>query len=392
MFPPEQRARAIGVIAAAMGVGVPLGPIIGGYLLDHYWWGSVFLVNVPVAALGVVAALIFIPESRAAQPKPADLVGGLLSVVGLTALIYGIIEAPRKGWGDLHALLPGAVGIVFLVAFVIRELRYPHPMIDLGLFRRPRFAWGTAAATLGTFALFGLLFTLPQYLQAVEGFDAFGTGVRLVPTMGGLILGAGVADRIATRVGNRVPVTAGLVVIAAGLALGSAQTAGSGYGFTAAWLAVTGLGVGLMLPPAMDAVLGELPVDETGAGTGLTMTLRQVGGALGVALLGSLLSQTYTDRLDVNGLPPDLAQAAKDSVGGAMAVASRLPSAAVASSASAAYLHAMAVVLLVSAGLTVIGAVLVAVLLPPRHVDDISPEPAGSAPPDSAEEPATITG
>jgi EmrB/QacA subfamily drug resistance transporter len=387
IFPAEQLGRAIGVIAAAMGLGVPLGPIAGGYLLDHFWWGSVFLVNVPVAALGMAAAVVFIPESRSPEPKPADLVGGALSVAGLVTLVYGIIESPRYGWGQTRVLVPVAAGAVLLAVFVVRESRYRYPMIDLGLFRRPRFLWGTVAATISTFAMFGLLFTLPQLLQAVQGYDAFGTGLRLVPMMGGLILGAGAADRIVARVGSKVPVAVGLAVIAVGLAVGATQTRSTPYGFTATWLAIVGLGIGLVLPPATEAVLGELPTQHSGAGTSLMMTLRQVAAALGVALLGSLLSHTYTDQLDVTGLPPSLAETARDSVGGAMALAGRLPSAALADSAAQAYLHAMSAVLLVCAGLMLIGAVLVAIALPARHRSPSAPDTSPGAP----RETATIT-
>jgi EmrB/QacA subfamily drug resistance transporter len=366
IFAPAERGRAISMMAAAMGVGVPLGPIVGGWLLDHFWWGSVFLVNVPVAALGIVAALAFIPESRNAHAKPADLVGGALSTIGLVALVYGVIEVPRRGWGTTEVLAAIGLGALLLIAFVIWERRNPYPMIDLGLFRRPRFLWGTVAATIGTSALFGMLFTLPQYLQSVQGHDAFGAGVRLLPLMGGLILGAGGADRIVARIGTKIPVTVGLAVIASGLVLGATAKPDNGYATTAAWLAIVGAGVGLVLAPAMDAVLDELPTDETGAGTALTMTLRQVGAALGIALLGSVLAGAYTERLDVKGLPVPLAHAAQDSVGGAMAVAARLPAPDLAASAADAYLHGMSLVLLVCAGIAVAGAVLVAVALPAR--------------------------
>ncbi len=366
IFPPAERGRAISMMAAAMGVGVPLGPIVGGWLLDHFWWGSVFLVNVPVAVLGMVAALAFIPESRNAHAKPADLVGGALSTIGLVALVYGVIEVPRRGWGATEVATAISAGVLLLVAFVIWEQRCAYPMIDLGLFRQPRFLWGTVAATIGTFALFGLLFTLPQYLQSVQGHDAFGTGLRLLPLMGGLILGAGGADRIVARIGTKIPVSAGLAVIAAGLVLGATAKPDNGYGITAAWLAIVGAGVGLALAPSMEAVLGELPTDESGAGTALTMTLRQVGGALGIALLGSVLADAYTQRLDVDGLPGPLAQAAQDSVGGAMALAARLHTPGLAANAADAYRHGMSLVLLVCASIAVIGAVLVAVALPAR--------------------------
>lgn len=366
IFEPAQRPRAIAISAAAMGVGVPLGPIVGGYLLDHFWWGAVFLVNVPVAMVGIVAAVAFIPESRDPQPRPADVIGGVLSIAGLGALVYGIIEAPRLGWDDPLVFAFGGGGLVLLAVFIGWERRCRYPMIDLGLFARARFLWGTVAATIATFALFGLLFTVPQFLQAVQGNDAFHTGLRLLPMMAGLIVGAAGVDRVVARIGSRIPIAVGLSVVAAGLLLGARTGVNDGYGVVATWLAIIGLGTGLALAPAMDAVLGELPTDQAGAGTALTMALRQVGAALGVAVLGSVLADRYTDRLDLTGLPGPVAQTAHDSVGGAVAIAARLGDPALAAQAQDAYVHAMGTVLLVCAGIALVGAILVAVALPAR--------------------------
>jgi len=227
------------------------------------------------------------------------------------------------------------------------------------------------AATLATFALYGLLFVVPQHLQAVLGFDALGTGVRLLPLMVGLFAGAGLTERLIARAGSRVPIAAGLLVVAGGLGLGATTGVGDGYGFAATWLGVVGVGVGIALAPAMDAVLGELPPERSGAGTAVTMTLRQVGGALGVALLGSVLAAAYTSRLDLGGQdlggrPGPVAAAARDSVAGAVQVAGQLGDATLALHARAAYVHAMDVVLIVCAGLAVVGAALVAWRMPAR--------------------------
>ncbi len=366
LFPPEERAKAIAFAAIGMGAGVPLGPIIGGYLLGHFWWGSVFLVNVPVAVLGLIAIALFVPESRDPAPRRADVVGGVLSTAGLVSFVYGVIEVPKRGWGDALVLGSIALGVVLIAAFIAWERRTSDPMIDLGLFARPRFLWGTLAATIASFALFGLLFAVPQYLQEVQGNDALNTGVRLLPLMAGLIVGARGSEMLGRRLGAKVPVAAGLIFIAAGLALGATTTVHSGYGLAAAWLSVVGVGTGLSLAPAMDAVLGELPPERSGAGSALTQAFRQVGGALGVALLGSLLSATYIDRLDVTGLPAPAARAAKDSVAGGVAVADQLHSAALQASTQAAYVHAMDVVLLACAAVALVGAVLVGLFLPAR--------------------------
>src|SRR5262245_13637206 len=190
LFTGRDRARAIAAMAGAMGIGVPLGPVVGGHLLDHFWWGSIFLVNVPVAIIGLVAVAFLVPESRDPHPRPVDVIGGVLSTAGLILLVYGVIAAPHRGWSDGVVLTTIASGAVLLVAFVAWERRHPYPMIDLRLFGRPRFLWGTMSATIAGFALFGLLFTLPQYFQAVQGKDALDTGVRLLPLMAGLLVAA----------------------------------------------------------------------------------------------------------------------------------------------------------------------------------------------------------
>jgi len=357
LFPREERAKAIAFLAIGLGAGVPLGPIIGGYLLNHFWWGSVFLVNVPVVLLAIVAVAALVPESKDPTPRRIDVVGALLSTTGLVAFVYGVIAAPERGWTSLPVVVATTAGVVLLAAFIAWERRVADPMIDLRLFGRRRFLWGSIAGTVASFGMFGLFFVLPQYLQAVRGIDALGTGVRLLPIMAGLIVGARVSERLVTRFGSRGPIAAGLWLIAAGLGTGALTGADSGYGFVAAWLSVTGLGIGLALAPAMDAVLGELPPERSGSGAALTMALRQVGAALGVALLGSLASAVYTGQLDRDAvLPPEAAEASRDSVAGAVAVATRLGDAALATDARLAFASAMSVVLLACAVAAAAGA------------------------------------
>jgi len=373
LFPPAERAKAIAFMAIGLGAGVPLGPIVGGYLLEHFWWGSVFLVNVPVVAIALVAVAVLIPESRAREPRPVDVLGGVLSTAGLVAFVYAVIAAPAEGWTSPRVLVGGVGGVLLLAAFVGWERRASAPMIDLRLFSRPRFLWGSVAGTVASFGLFGLLFVLPLYLQAVRGHDALDTGVRLLPMMGGLIVGARVSEKIGARFGPRPPIVGGLFLITAGLATGALTTVDSGYGFVAGWLTVVGLGVGLALAPAMTAVLDELPPERAGSGSALTMAMRQVGAALGVALLGSVASAVYVDRLDADaGLPPAAADAARDSVAGAVAVASKLGDAALAADARTAFVSAMAAVLLACAVVSAGGAL--GVLLGLRT--NAAPQPA----------------
>ncbi|MEU8216804.1 MFS transporter [Micromonospora taraxaci] len=366
LFPPHERPRAVAVVVIGTGVGIPLGPLIGGFLLEHFWWGSIFLINVPMVAIALAAIGLLLPETRDPHPPRPDLPGGGLSIAGLGALVYGLIEAPGRGWTDSLVLSALGLAVVLLSGFVWWELRTAQPMIDLRLFRRPQFLWGSVAGVLVTFGLLGMLFVVPQYLQLVAGFDAFGTGLRLLPMIAGLVVGAPLGERLAARAGYRGPVALGLLILACGLAAGATTDTATGYGFVAAWLAAVGLGIGMALASAMDAVLGALPPERSGSGTAITMTLRQVGGALGVALLGSLLAQGYGDRLDTTGLPAPAADVAHDSIAGALAVATRLGNPALALDAKTAYLHGMTLVLVATAIIALVSAILTAVLLPGR--------------------------
>ena len=375
LFPPAERARAVGVATVGIFLGLPIGPLLGGWLLDHFWWGSIFLINVPIAALAAIGLLVLVPESRTATARGADPAGGLLSMAGLAALVYGVVQVPQVGWTDVRTVAGFACGVALLVVFGLVERAVPEPMLELRLFRQPRFALATAALTLVSVALFGLLFVIPQYLQAVAGQDAFGTGLRLLPMVLALAGGGGVADRLAARYGQRVLIADGLGVVAAGFGLGSLVDVDTPYGVLAAALAVIGFGFGLALPTSVDVVLGELPGDQAGAGVAVVTSLRMVAGALGVAVLPSVIAAGYHDRVAAAaaGLP-ESAAAAADSVAGAAAVADRLGPAgdALRATAFGAFTDGMSLVLLASAGVAVLAAALVAAFLPGR--------PAGGTP------------
>ncbi|MGW1727028.1 MFS transporter [Streptomyces sp. NPDC002306] len=364
LFGPRERTRAVGVVSAASALGLPLGPIIGGFLLNHFWWGSVFLVNVPMVAIGVAACVFLLPETRDPASPKVDAVSTALTASGLAVLIYAIIEAPDRGWGDPLVLALLAAAVLLLTGLVLRERRAPRPMLDMGLLAQRGFLLNTVAATLVMFVLSGLMFALPPYLQAVLGHDALGTGVRLLPMMGGLMVAARTAQPVVERFGARAVVSAGLVVLAFAALLGSRTTVDSGYGFTALWLSVAGAGFGFSVVPAMDGALAALPRDRAGSGSGLLMTLRQVGGAIGIALLGSLLAGTFRDRLDVTGLPSAAGDLAGNSVVAAHLVAGRAGSAPLAASADAAYVHGMGLVLLVCGVASLAAALLAAAFLP----------------------------
>lgn len=366
IFTPQERPRAIATMMVAMGVGLPLGPIVGGWLLQHYWWGSVFLINVPVGAAAVSALLWLLPNSRERTTPGTDLVGAALSTAGLVALVYGVVEAPQQGWTSGRVLGLGGLALVLLATFAWWERRVDSPMIDLGLLARPRFTWGTACATIATSAMLGLLFALPPYLQAVRGHDPLGTGVRLLPMIAGLVLGAKAGEAMTARLATRIPVVAGLAVIVCGLLWGGTVAVDTPYPVIAGWLVLIGVGMGMTMTPAMDAALGEVPPGRYGTGSALSMAVRQVGGALGIAVLGSILNAVYTGRLVVTGLPDQLARTARESVVAGMAVAKAAGSPALADSAAHAYVHGMSSIMLVSAGLGILGMIIATTLLPAR--------------------------
>jgi MFS transporter, DHA2 family, multidrug resistance protein len=386
LFSEEERQRAITVTVGATFVAYPIGPVLGGWLLTHYWWGSVFLINGPVIALALLAVAVLLPESRGLRRRRLDLAGIAISSAGLASLTYGAIEAGQRGWGDGVALAAIAAGALVLAGFVAWERRVARrpdgqPLVDLTLFGSARFTWGTVLATVVTFALFGLLFAVPQYFQAVRGTDAMGAGLRLLPLIGGLMVGATGGDRLAGRIGAKATAALGFAVMAAGLGIGATTAQGTGDGRTLAWVAVLGAGLGLAMPTAMDAALSALSKERSGAGSALIMAVRQVGATVGVAVLGSILNAGYHARLDLTGLPPRAAGAVRDSVVAGVAVARQLGSAALLGSVRAAFLHGMDLLLWACAGLAVVGVMLALAFLPGRSepVAASAAERAGSA-------------
>ncbi|MEU6051319.1 DHA2 family efflux MFS transporter permease subunit [Streptomyces xanthochromogenes] len=359
LFPPAERGRAIGLVTAASALGLPLGPIVGGFLLDHFWWGSVFLINVPTVGIGAAACAFLLPETRDPAAPRLDALSTALTAAGLGALIYAIIEAPGRGWGSPLVLAMLGGGALLIAALAVRERRAARPMLDLTLLGHRPFLLNTLAATLVMFILSGLMFVLPPYFQAVLGSDAFGTGLRMLPLMGGLMVAAKGTGALTSRFGARGVISAGLVLLAFAALLGSRTAVGNGYGFTALWLSIAGLGFGLAMVPAMTAALSTLPPDRAGSGSGLLMTVRQVGSAIGIALLGSLLAGVYAD-----GLPAGAPHAAGDSVVAAHLIAAKAGDAHLARAADSAYVHGMGVVLLVCAVAALAIALLAAALLP----------------------------
>jgi DHA2 family multidrug resistance protein-like MFS transporter len=371
LFSDQERPRAVGVWATANFLALPIGPILGGWLLTNYWWGWVFLLNLPVVAVGLLATAVLLPESRSATRTGLDPVGVLASSAGLAVLVYGVIEAGQNGWGDPVALVGMLAGALLLAGFVLWERRLGRrpagqPLVDLALFGSTSFTWGAILAAVGVFALFGVLFTAPQYFQAILGTDAMGSGLRLLPLIGGLAVGASVADRIAARAGAKLTVAAGFVLLATGLAVGATTSLSSGTGFLSLWTPVVGLGMGFALATASAAALGALPAERAGVGSAVIQAVNKVGAPFAAAILGSVLNATYRGRLDLAGLPATVADAMRDSVFAGVATAQRLGSVALLHSVRAAFVDGMDVMLWVCAAIAVAGVVLALVFLPGR--------------------------
>jgi len=380
LFTAEERPRAISVTAAGAFLGLPLGPLVAGWLLTHFAWGSVFLINAPVVVIALLGVWFLVPESKDPRPRPFDWIGGLLAVVGVTALVYGVIEQPIHGWTDQRVLVGIIGGALILIAFVVWDLRNPSPFVDLRNFRSRGFTWATMAFVVTGFALFGVMFILTPYIQIVLGNDAQATGIKLLPLIGGVIVGAVTGNVLAARLGARVGVSAGLALAAAALVGFSRISADTGYGLVAAAMVVLGVGIGLALPTSLDVILGTIPPTQTGAGSALTRALQQIAATFGVAILGSILNSAYQAQIEPHlaGLPSAARDVAVGSLAGAHAVAAHLPASigtAVVGAANQAYTHGMAEVMLVSAGLVLATAIAIAIFLPSR----ITPMEAGDS-------------
>jgi DHA2 family multidrug resistance protein-like MFS transporter len=331
----------------------------------------VFLMNLPVVAVGLLATAALLPESRSATRAGLDPVGVLASSAGLAVLVYGVIEAGEHGWGDTTTLAAMAAGALVLVGFVLWERhlgRRPdgQPLVDLGLFGSSSFTWGAILAAVGVFALFGVLFTAPQYFQAILGTDAMGSGLRLLPLIGGLAVGASVADRVAARLGPKLTVAFGFVLLAAGLGIGATTSLRSGTGFLSLWTPVVGLGMGFALATASAAALGALAAERAGVGSAVIQAVNKVGAPFAAAILGSVLNASYQGQLDLTGVPARVAGAARDSVFAGVAAARQLGSVALLQSVRAAFVDGMDVMLWVCAAIAVAGVVLALVFLPGR--------------------------
>ena len=382
VFEPAERGRAIGIWAGVSGAGIALGPVTGGLLLEHFWWGSVFLINVPIALVGAIAIVLVVPESADPNPKRLDPLGVVLSIAGLVLLVYGIIKGGEHGeWMTVQVLGTILGGIAILALFVWSQWRSSHPALDVTLFRKPAFSASTVALALTFFAMMGTTFFLTYYWQVVRGFAPLKAGLLVVPVSIGMAIMAPRSSKLVERFGARAVVATGMVVTA-GVFLTYTQI----EQHTPVWavellLLVWGFGGGMVMAPATTVTMSAVPREKAGVGSAVTNTVRMVGGSLGVAILGSVLSAVYRGRLDgaVDVLPQGLREEASESIGGTVGaiakVAGQVQSGALPKSAAAplptladtansAFLHAMHTAVLISVGAALVAAIIARVWLP----------------------------
>jgi hypothetical protein len=343
-------------------------------MLERFWWGSVLLVNVPVVAAAVLLGHRLIPTSKDPHADRPDPIGAVLSIAGLAALLYGVIEAPRNGWTDVASIGWLGAGFALIAGFVAWELRSDHPMLDMRFFRNPRFTAASVSITMSFFALAGSLFFLTQIFQFLMGYSTLKAGVAILPAALASAVGAPIGAAVAKRYGTKAAVTGGLVIIAVGLGLVAAITTTSGYGLLLMAMMVAGFGVGLAMTPATESIMGSLPPAKAGVGSAVNDTTREIGGALGVAVLGSLLVSGFTAGMaDVTrGLPAAAAEIARDSLGGALAVAAQVGGEAgrgLADAARTAFVDGTGLAMLIGAGFALAGALVALVFLPARSED-----------------------
>jgi EmrB/QacA subfamily drug resistance transporter len=371
---PAERQRAIGLWAGTTGLGVALGPIVGGALLARFWWGSVFLINVPVALAGFACAIPLVPESRDRGARRPDLAGAALSIAGLGLVLWALIEAPVRGWTSARVIAAGVGGLAVLALFTGWERRTAHPMLNLGFFRDRAFSGAVCSVAMVTFGLYGTLFLLTQFLQDSLGYSALAAGIRVLPAAA-MIAVIAPLSALALRVTTiRYTVAAGLACIAVGLWLLSGTAATSTYAGILPGIMLLGAGAGLALPAATESVMGSLPPSDTGVGSAANGTFLQTGGALGVAVIGSLLNTRYTGDISAAvapyRVPAAVAQSISGSLGGALGVAARVGGelgALLAQAARSAFASGMDLGLLAGACVALGGCVVALAVLPPRR-------------------------
>ncbi|MGK5692884.1 DHA2 family efflux MFS transporter permease subunit [Streptomyces sp. URMC 128] len=368
-----ERTKAIGIWSAAVGVGTVIGPMVGGWLLSDFWWGSVFLINLPIGIAGLAAAAFLVPNSRAREARRLDWAGALLSVVTVASVLWAVIEGPDRGWTSPAVLSAFAAGALLLGAFIAWQRRSTAPMLPLRIFRHRALAIGDALILAGAFALIGTLFVVVQYLQFVLGYSAGQTGLRLGPAALALLVAGPLAGVLVPRIGLRTVSSAGLALLLASAAVLATTGAGDGYGRVLVAMLLLGAGAGFVITSTSDAIVGSLPEADLGVGSATNTAALQLGAAAGVAVSGSLLSGRYRSELAAaphsHAVPPDVIASAQESLGTALAVARHLPGDAGAvftDAARRAFVDGLGPAMATGVGITALGIVVALVFAPSR--------------------------
>ena len=373
-FPARERARAIGIWAGVAGGGGALGLVLGGWLVEHFWWGSAFAINVPVTITALILGALIVPTSRDRHPSKLDPIGALLSMIGLGVFVYGLIEAPKWGWASVTSLGIIGAGIAVLGIFALWELHTKSPMLDVRLFKDRRFGVSSVGMSLVFLTMFGFFFVVSQLFQLVLGYGPFESGLRMLPIMPVMIIFSTRAAGLVERFGARTVVTTGMLLTAAGVLILSFLTASSGYGHVLLGMFVMASGMGLTMTPMTELIMSSVPRDKAGVGSAMNDTTREVGTTLGVAILGSILSSGYTSNLGgaVSGLPESARHAAEGSLAGALGVARQIggtQGAALVDAAKTAWADGLHLSLMIGAGIVLFAAAIAARYLP-RKADD----------------------
>jgi EmrB/QacA subfamily drug resistance transporter len=378
-FPPRERPKAIATWAGFAGAGGALGPLLGGFLLEHFWYGSVFLVSAPIAAVAFVATWILAPSSKEATAPPLDFGGAALSIVGFAALLVAMIEGPERGWS--HPIVVGGflVAAVGLIGFVFYERRRSEPMLDMTFFRRPRFAAGAIGVTTSFLAMFSLFFVLTQYLQYVHGYSPLEAGVRTLPFALTMIVVSPRSVKVVDRMGVRPVVGAGLVLVISGLVAFSTVQIDTAYWVLVPYMVLLAAGIGMSMPALSTGILQSVPMTKAGVGSAVNDTTREVGGAVGIALIGSIVTAVYRDHLapalaTLASQSPEGAEQASRNVGRALAVADGMegqagavPAEAMRTAVRQSFVDGMHVGLRVSAVVLAVATIAVVIRLPDRE-------------------------
>jgi len=374
VFPKNERGRAIGVWAGLNSIGVALGPIVGGLIVDNIGWEWIFLVNIPVAIVALVLGWFLIPESRNPQARPIDIPGTVLSAAGLASLVFGLIQGSRWGWTNPGIISALAGAVVIIALFILWESRTRYPMLDVSFFRSARFSAGVATVSIMALAMMGLSFGLTLYMQFVRDYSALQTGVRQIPFALGMFIGAGMADRIVKKLGTTRVIAGGFTGAAAVAVITSFWEVGTVYWVIGLVLFGIGFFLGNIAAPAADAVMGALPEERAGIGSAMNSSSRIIAGSLGIAVLGTTLSDIYTSSFEkatasFPGIPSNVLEAAGDSVGAAVTIADKLPGGAgelLAQTARTSFMDGWQVMAFVTCGLCVVGALVILKYMPSR--------------------------